>query len=249
MRVATRIASVSSMSIARRSEACTVTGTTRSSGLASIMIGRLAAPVSSARNSVWPGWAKPASYSAALLMGLVTTPLTSPRIAKAAACRMDAMMAGALAGSLRPATAGTARRTGSTGRASANTEAACAALATSRTGTDRPSEAASAVSRSGSSSATNAAPPAWRASQVASRISPPMPAGSPIVTAKGGGGSSGASMRFRYAAPCPPPPAPPPSPLRSVSDGRGRCAPRPRPRRRTPSRWSVPRSACRHPGR
>ena len=49
------IASVVSMAIELRSEACTVTGTTRSSGLASIMICRPVAPVSAARNSVWPG--------------------------------------------------------------------------------------------------------------------------------------------------------------------------------------------------
>ena len=47
--------SVVSMAMEFRSEACTVTGTTRRSGLASIMICRPRAPVSSARNSVWPG--------------------------------------------------------------------------------------------------------------------------------------------------------------------------------------------------
>ena len=43
------------MASALRSETCTVTGTTRSSGLASIMISRPGTPVSAARNSVWPG--------------------------------------------------------------------------------------------------------------------------------------------------------------------------------------------------
>ena len=52
---AATIASVVSMAIELRSEACTVTGTTRSSGLASIMICLPVAPVSAARNSVWPG--------------------------------------------------------------------------------------------------------------------------------------------------------------------------------------------------
>ena len=52
---AATMASVVSMAIELRSEACTVTGTTRSSGLASIMICLPCAPVSAARNSVWPG--------------------------------------------------------------------------------------------------------------------------------------------------------------------------------------------------
>ena len=40
---------------------CTVIGTTRSSAQASIMMGTVPGPASSPRNSVCPGWAKPAS--------------------------------------------------------------------------------------------------------------------------------------------------------------------------------------------
>ncbi len=57
-RVTATMRSTVIMSSMRRSEACTVIGTTRRSGLASIITGR-GAPVSAARNSVWPGWAKP----------------------------------------------------------------------------------------------------------------------------------------------------------------------------------------------
>ncbi len=185
MRAVTTMASVSSVSMARRRETCTVTGTTRSSGLASIMTGGLVAWVSSARNSVWPGWAKPASYSAALLMGLVTMPPTSPRRARAAARRMEARMAGALAGSMRPGTGGAARRTGRTGRASANTAGACAGV---RHFADRHRQAepggqgrqaVRVVQGHEDRSRVR------RASQAARRISPPMPAGSPMVTARG----------------------------------------------------------------
>ncbi len=55
VRAAATIIAVVSIAIESRSEACTVTGTTRSIGLASIMICWPEAPVSAARNSVWPG--------------------------------------------------------------------------------------------------------------------------------------------------------------------------------------------------
>ena len=55
VRDAATIMSVVSMAMESRREACTVTGTTRSIGLASIMICWPVAPVSAARNSVCPG--------------------------------------------------------------------------------------------------------------------------------------------------------------------------------------------------
>ncbi len=55
VREAATIIPVVSIAIELRNEACTVTGTTRSIGLASIMICWPVAPVSAARNSVWPG--------------------------------------------------------------------------------------------------------------------------------------------------------------------------------------------------
>ncbi len=55
MREAATIMSVVSMAMESRNDACTVTGTTRSIGLASIMICWPVAPGKAARNSVWPG--------------------------------------------------------------------------------------------------------------------------------------------------------------------------------------------------
>ena len=60
VREAATIISAVSMAMESRSDAWTVTGTTRSMGLASIMICWPVAPVRAARNSVWPGYAKPA---------------------------------------------------------------------------------------------------------------------------------------------------------------------------------------------
>ena len=60
-----------------------VTGTTRSSGAASIITGVAGLPKSSSlsapRNSVWPGNANPASFSAFFWIGLVTIADASPR--------------------------------------------------------------------------------------------------------------------------------------------------------------------------
>src|SRR5260221_81637 len=58
---------------------CTVTGTTRKPGQASIMIVR--APASSARHSVWPGWRKPASSKIDFWIRLVmTAPVSGPDV-------------------------------------------------------------------------------------------------------------------------------------------------------------------------
>ncbi len=57
-RAVARMAAVVTSSSARRSETWIVTGTTRSCGQASIITG--VPPVSSPRNSVWPGCGKPA---------------------------------------------------------------------------------------------------------------------------------------------------------------------------------------------
>ena len=54
-----------------------VSGTTRNVSLASIITARRA-PVRWARNSVWPGKAKPAAFSTALWMGAVTSAAASP---------------------------------------------------------------------------------------------------------------------------------------------------------------------------
>ena len=61
-------------------------------------------------------------------------------------------------------------------------------------GTARPSLPARAASRAGSSIAKNGRAPRWRASQALRLSSPPMPAGSPIVTASGSGGRHGCLM-------------------------------------------------------
>ena len=124
MRPAETIASMLSSARARRSETWIVTGITRSIGAASIITSRPAAPVSTARNSVWPGWGKPARVRTALLIGLVTTASTSPERASDTARSMLAMMPGALALFGAPAVTGACKATGSTGIAPANT--ACA---------------------------------------------------------------------------------------------------------------------------
>ncbi len=116
-----RMASVVTPSKRRRSETWIVTGTTRSCGQASIITG--VPPVSSPRNSVCPGCGKPAWYSTALLIGLVTTAPASPACTRRTARSMLAMTAGALAGSGWPGRAISGSDTGSTGSAAPNTSA------------------------------------------------------------------------------------------------------------------------------
>ena len=163
-----------------------VTGTTRSSGQASIMA-TSAPPASSARNSVWPGCLKPASCSVFFWMGLVTMPAISPAWASRGALdrldrrrrrwpdRAGPALAGAGASRAAPAAPSRRRR---------RLRPACAIL---RTGTSRPSLPASAARRAGSSSAKNGRALSPRASHALRLSSPPTPAGSPIVTASGSG--------------------------------------------------------------
>ncbi|MEI9991556.1 MAG: hypothetical protein WDM86_16115 [Rhizomicrobium sp.] len=75
-----------------------VSGTTRSSSLASIITAR-GAPVSAWRNSVCPGWGKPAAANTALLIGAVTMAAASPAIASATAVSMASTIAAAFAAS------------------------------------------------------------------------------------------------------------------------------------------------------
>ena len=83
IRAVATIRSVDSSPSASRSERWMVTGTTASAGDHSIITGCGAWPpsaASSARNSVWPGWRKPARYSTLLAIGLVTTAPARPRL-------------------------------------------------------------------------------------------------------------------------------------------------------------------------
>src|ERR1700722_6394461 len=97
-----------------------VTGTTASSGDHSIITGRRVLPVAScasvARNSVWPGSAKPDLYKTFLATGLVTTAAAAPRSTSATARRMDSIAAGALDASGRPGSAVTRVVRGPPGR-------------------------------------------------------------------------------------------------------------------------------------
>src|SRR5580692_12692050 len=101
-----------------------VTGTTASSGDHSIMTGRGVLPVASctsvARNSVWPGSAKPDLYKTFLATGLVTTALAAPLSTSPTARRMDSIAAGALDASGRPGSAVTRVVIATTGSAEAN---------------------------------------------------------------------------------------------------------------------------------
>src|SRR5258706_12926390 len=73
-----------------------VSGTTRNLSLASIITARRA-PVRWARNSVWPGKAKPAPFSTALWMGAVTSAAASPARHDATAISIVSVTAAALA--------------------------------------------------------------------------------------------------------------------------------------------------------
>ena len=101
-----------------------VTGTTASSGDQSIITGRSCRPVASctsvARNSVWPGSAKPQLYSTFFATGLVTIAEARPARTSATARRMEAMAAGALDRSGCPGSALTTTSMGTTGSADEN---------------------------------------------------------------------------------------------------------------------------------
>src|SRR5262245_11481163 len=100
-----------------------VTGTTASSGDHSIMTGLVGWPVVSstslARNSVWPGTAKPDRYSTFLATGLVTMAAAFPANTSATARRIEATAAGALDISGRPGAAVIGISSGTIGNARA----------------------------------------------------------------------------------------------------------------------------------
>src|SRR3546814_2989160 len=100
-----------------------------------------------------------------------------------------------------PGRAGAASGTGSTGRAVAKLEAVSAGLAICRSGTCQPKRAAIASSRAGSSSRKNGGRCSRsRRSQACRAISPPMPAGSPMVRASGAGATGSAEFDGGIAA-------------------------------------------------
>ena len=105
-----------------------VTGTTASSGDHSIITVRVGFPVACwancARYSVCPGAGKPLSYSTDLATGFVTRPAARPVTTSATAWRIDAIAAGPLPASGRPACAVTSIPSGTTGSAFANAAAA-----------------------------------------------------------------------------------------------------------------------------
>jgi hypothetical protein len=88
-------------SSARRSDTWMVARATRSLSPASI-ITTCAPPQSSARNSVCPGCAMPATFSPSFVMGQVTTASDRPARTSAAAARMYSTMARDPAGVLLP---------------------------------------------------------------------------------------------------------------------------------------------------
>src|SRR3954471_6057628 len=95
------IASVSMAPGTSASGRCTVSGTTFKTSLASIITARLA-PVRLWRNSVWPGWGKPASIKTALWTGAVTIAAASPARQALAAISIASITAAALTGSSAP---------------------------------------------------------------------------------------------------------------------------------------------------
>ena len=110
-------------------------------------------------------------------MGFVTTPLARPALASATASSIAAMTAGALAGSSRPGMAGFGRGRCSTGSASAKAALACSGASIRRIGAPD--------SRSASSMRKKTGPVPRSACHALTAISPPTPAGSPMVTASG----------------------------------------------------------------
>src|SRR5690606_24266107 len=194
IRAACTIRSVVSVAIACCRETWMVTGTTRSRSDASIITG-MTLPQSAARYSVCPGWRKPAAYSAALWIGLVTRAAASPPRHSAVPVSMARRTAGALAGSGCPGLGRVTSGTGRTGRAVPNTAAVSPGALIVSIRTDQPAVAARARSRSGSSSRKNGGSAALsRCSQASRAISPPIPAGSPMVTASGRGGGASAEL-------------------------------------------------------
>src|SRR5579859_1021794 len=163
-----------------------VIGTTRRPGQVSIITGTEPGPASSARNSVWPGWRKPASIRTCFWIGLVTSAEAAPDETSRTPCSIAAMTAAALTASGRPGTTGPASGIGRTGRAEFHAASASRTSAIGLIGTDRRSNRASAPNRAGSSSRAKQGTPAARRDQAANASSPPIPAGSPMVRTRGG---------------------------------------------------------------
>jgi hypothetical protein len=163
------------MALARAS--CTVTGTTRSSSEASIITGGTPVPAISPRYSVWPGCLNPAAVSTDFWMGFVTTAPARPDFVSSTASAMAAMTAPALAGSGRPGTGTAGSLRCSTGSAWGKTAVASSDAAIAWIGTPK--------GRVASSIRKKAGPPARSADQAPAAISAPMPAGSPMVRARG----------------------------------------------------------------
>ena len=182
-RPAATIASTVSAAGTAESGICTVTGTTRSIGPASIITGT-PPPARSLSHIVCPVWPMPASSSVVLASGFVTTAAAAPDRASDTARSTERTIAGACAGSGRPGTTAAARRSGSTGSARGKTDAASAIESTARTSTPKPGRAASPARWSGSAMTAKGCPPR-SAAQAESVISGPIPAGSPIVSARG----------------------------------------------------------------
>ena len=141
--------------------------------------------VRSARNSVWPGKAKPASYSGFLAIGAVTTPQTAPESAKPTPVSIQRTIAEAWRDDGCPAITGLTSGRSSTGRALENTATASSGEPTRRTAVTPRTEAAATASRSPTT--MKIGPESRSASQALAMISGPTPAGSPSVSAKGRG--------------------------------------------------------------
>ncbi len=115
----------------------------------------------------------------------MTTADVNPARVAVTAVSIDAMVADAFRISGNPACEITGSAMGETGSASLNTSAASEIDEISRIGISRSNLAASVDKRDGASNATKTGPVSRSASQAFNETSPPIPAGSPIVSAIG----------------------------------------------------------------
>ena len=164
----------------------TVSGTARRLGPASIITAWSASiPQTSAKNSVWPGCSKPTAASCALAIGAVTiadaVPSSTQRVASASDCSASAApissgCPGCVATSSRPST-GSARPNSpgtSAGSSIRAMSSACRRLRAAASSTLLPP-----------TTKKGARPASERRAQLSTMISGPIPAGSPIDTARG----------------------------------------------------------------
>ncbi len=238
---AATMAAADSPAIACARLTCTLTGTTRKDGPASIMTARASPPASAARNSVWPGNGKPAPRRTFLWIGLVTTAAASPACVRRTASSIALMTEGAVAACGRPGTGICGSGRCSTGKPRANAAIAAAGSVMRTSGTPRSSAAASTARCPASAMIKKGGTPSSsRLSHALSVISAPIPAGSPMLRASGsgrmlvvtGGFRSARRASSRAAAGATRQPAAP-----RAGGAAPRCAPhhRPRPHRvRTP---------------